>query len=221
MAGYPISIGSKLIFSGCSQSGKTFTVLKLLLNMDKVFLIPPERIFISFTVWQDAYSQLERAYPDIKWSKSLPTSADVSWLREGGSKHSLIFIDDKISDISHSRFIEELFTTYSAHFSLTCILSTQNLFHKGSSWRSISLNATGFFLLASLRDLRQINTFANQLYGNKGHSAGFLYAFRQAVKSKCGYLYVDINPRSIQQYSLRSCILPNEGPIVVFRLRNM
>lgn len=100
----------------------------------------------------------------------------------------------------------------SHHHQLTVIHILQNLFQKGKSMRTASLNCHYFILMANKRDTLQINTLSRQVF--PGQLKFFMRSFELATQEKFSYLLLDLCPRSEKSYQLRTNILPGESTIV-------
>ncbi len=221
---YLMTSAVRIVLVGPSSSGKSFISCNLILQKDIMWLDPPQNILVCYSSWQEKYSELQRAFPNIRWSSSLPTMSDLTWLTNGDVKnpvHSLILIDDKINQVAKSSVVEDIYVTWSHHKNISILINVQNLFPKGNSWRTISLNSSVFFFLNSKRDVRQISMFASQIYGSRRERVrGFLIAFEHAIKTGCRYLYVDLSREAIFDHHLRSCIMPKEGPVRIYKLKH-
>ena len=101
----------------------------------------------------------------------------------------------------------------SYHSNITVIFLLQNVFQKGKSMRTASLNCHYFILFHSKRDPSQIATLGRQIFpGNKKY---LMSAYQAAISLKpFNFLLVDLSPRSDQSYQLRTNILPEQDTIV-------
>jgi hypothetical protein len=99
-----------------------------------------------------------------------------------------------MSSIGNSKTLSRLFTEGSHHRNLSIIYIVQNLFDKGRSHRTVSLNAQYFVLFKNPRDKSQIDTIARQMYPGK---VKFLRdAFQDATKQPFSYLIIDMHPET-------------------------
>jgi hypothetical protein len=95
---------------------------------------------------------------------------------------------------------------------MTVIYLTHNMYQKSPASRTISLNTSVYIIFKNRRDYQQIQRFGRQIYGNK--SGFFNRAYQLATALLFGYLVVDLQSTSEEQYRLRSNIFPNEDTIV-------
>ena len=115
--------------------------------------------------------------------------------------------------------LAHMFCVGSHHMNITIIHLIQNLYTKSKSIRTVSLNCHYFILFRNNRDQLQIQTFGRQVFPHM--TKYFMDAYEKATSRPCGYLLVDLNPRSDRKYQLRSNILPGETDIVYRPLKWM
>ena len=125
----------RAIFSGSSQSGKTFLIGKILENQTKLF--------------GDAFAFVKYFYPTyleespveyhmltdtpVSYISGFPTKHDILSLPE----NSLVVIDDQADVAVKSDLISQLFKVISGKKNLSVILVTQNYFLQGKHSRDI------------------------------------------------------------------------------------
>ena len=107
---YLIHSPANVILSGITGAGKTHWIKRLLLQPD-MFRIRPERIIFCYSIWQDSYNDMH----GIEFRKGLDIPKDLD------GKHTVIILDDLMSDVMKSREAEDLFTKGSHHLNLTVI----------------------------------------------------------------------------------------------------
>ena len=200
---------STIMISGPTGSGKTKFVERLL--VERKFTIAHNRIFWIYSEWQPAYDALQHLRPDIVFKKGL---GDENEFYNGLSNmnHNLVILDDQMSSIGNSKTLSRLFTEGSHHRNLSIIYIVQNLFDKGRSHRTVSLNAQYFVLFKNPRDKSQIDTIARQMYPGK---VKFLRdAFQDATKEPFTYLLIDMHPETPEGERVLTRIFSNESPIV-------
>lgn len=195
-----------------SGSGKTILTKQILTHANAMFTIPPSQIFFCYSVYQDLYTEMKKQIRNIHFHQGLP-SKEI--LREWGDMkgHKIVVFDDLMMDAADSDEIVHLMCVGSHHYQITVIHILQNLFQKGKSMRTASLNCHYFILMANKRDTLQISTLGRQIF--PGQLKFFMQSFTLATqRKKFGYLLVDIMPRSDKTYQLRTNILPGESTIV-------
>jgi cobalamin biosynthesis Co2+ chelatase CbiK len=75
-----------------------------------------------------------------------------------------VVLDDLMMDAANSDEIVHLMCVGSHHHNITVIHILQNLFQKGKSMRTASINCHYFILMANKRDTMQINTLGRQVF---------------------------------------------------------
>ena len=218
---YPFEIGSKIVVAATSGGGKTSWAMKLIKFRKEMFPEePPEKIMICYVVFQKLYREIQKEIPEIIFKYGLPTKEELLELSgEGEVKHSLLLIDDLMSELSNSKEMEELFVTLAHHRKITCLFLTQNVFYQGKYSRTISLNTWYFVILSVRRDIRQLKLLGSQILGGGGTTKAFIKAYEDTQKEKYGYLLVDVSPHSVKKHMLRTNIFPDDPPTIIYVLR--
>ena len=204
----PTTIG----ISGCTGTGKTTFVISLLKHKNEMFVPPPEKVLYAYGIWQKAFTEIERELPFVEFYEGLPTMDIVKQFSDD-SNHSLLILDDQMSDCVRSKDIEELFSKGSHHLGVTICYLTQNMFCAGKCARNTSLNThfTHLVLFKNVRDINQIKVLANQT----GMGKVLVDAFKDVHKTPpYSYLVVDLSPNANEKYKLRTNIFPNEECII-------
>lgn len=197
------------IISGATGCGKTTFVKKLIKHKQEMFEFPPQGILYIYGVWQDGFEELEKQY-NIEFHKGLPDE-EILQPYYNNKFHTLILIDDLMSDSAGSKNIHELFYKDSHHTNTSCMLLIQNLFAK--NLRGISLNGQYFILFRSPREIGQISTFGSQL----GMSKLLKEAYLDACKEPYSYLLVDLHPTTDPKFALRAKIFTPFEDTIVYR----
>lgn len=86
----------------------------------------------------------------VKFNEGLPEFGKIS-----PSRSTLLIIDDMMSEINSE--MQDLFTRFSHHRSISIIFIVQNIFYsggKGGAFRTISLNTNLIILMKNPRDRR-------------------------------------------------------------------
>lgn len=165
-----------------------------------------DRIIFYYAEWQDGYKSSEFVDDgeQIEFREGLPKPEDYS--RDPHSK-KLIIIDDLMRESSNS-VICDLFTKGSHHKNISVMFITQNIFHKGTHSRDISLNSSYIILFKNPRDRAQIQHLARQIYPE---DSKFLQeAYQDATTKGHGYLMIDCKQSTLDEFRFRSCIFPDE-----------
>ena len=170
-----------------------------------------QKYFFCYTVYQPLIDEMKKEIPLIEFHQGLPT---MDTLTEWGAihGHKIVVMNDLMMDAANSDEILHLMCVGSHHHQITVVHILQNLFQKGKSMRTASLNCHYFILMANKRDTLQINTLGGQVF--PGQLKFFMRSFEIATQEKLSYLFLDLCPRSEKSYQLRTCILPGESTIV-------
>ena len=189
--------------SGPTGCGKTRFVRHIL---EHRLIVPfPSRILWVYGEWQEDYEALRALYPHIEfvhgWREQLYDTIRAD-------ETNLLVLDDQMCDASDSKQLARLFTQGSHHRNLTVIYLVQNVYDKGKSSRTVSLNAHYQVVFRNRRDASQFRVLASQM---APHRSGWLMdAFKDATREPFGYLLIDNHPRTPDDHRFRSRILPGE-----------
>ena len=208
-----LSHPSTILISGVSRSGKTCFSKKLIENVNKVFKpTPPKYIILIYEEWQNMYDTLVdnkhvhltmKGIEDFDYLKELM----IEKKDQGGT---LLMIDDQGSKIDQN--IMKIFTIYSHHYSVTCMLLTQTLFDSKREFRTVSLNASYIVIMKNSRDASSITNLAKQTHP---YRTRFLTnSYLDATKQPYSYLLIDMVPETPEEIKIRSNIF--EDPIKVY-----
>ena len=134
--------------AGPTGSGKTSFCIKLIRNLDTLCT---ELRFRGGIIW--CYSektavprqQLNRLGLNVTYQEGLPEKYGNAL-----DEPSLIILDDLLNQV-YSKVVCHLFTKGSHHRNISVLILTQNLLHKGTKCRDISLNAKYLVLLKNVR----------------------------------------------------------------------
>lgn len=208
----PFQDNSNIIISGCSGSGKTHFLSRLIQFRKNLFITEPTLIIFIYKHWQDIYSDLEKASENIVFMESLPSEEELRTMIEG-NPHSLFVCDDMLTEIGNNPFISEVFTRLSHHLRVSTILLLQNLSLPSKFHSTISRNAHVSVLMKSPREAYTIRSLGMQL----GDYHNLLQAYRDATRSPYSYLVCDTHPNANQLYRYRTQIFPDEEGVIVYR----
>jgi len=195
-----------------SGGGKTELTKQLLKHADDMFKVPPSKIYFCYSMWQNIYSEMQNEVNNIQFYQGFPSMDDLNdWGTEEG--HKILVLDDLMIKGVDSEELIHMMCVGSHHFNFTVIFLLQNVFQKGKSMRTASLNCHCFLLFDSKRDPSQIAILGRQIF--PGNSKYFLDAYQKAIALKpFNFLLVDLSPRSDKSYQLRTNILPGQDTIV-------
>jgi len=189
--------------SGPTMSGKTQFVVNII-NY-KMFQPMPTRIIWCYSQNQPLYEKLPAG---VEFVKGTPPDLLKSL---NPNVKNLVILDDQMSKIGSDKELGECFTEGSHHLNLSVVYIVQNLFDKGSQHRKVSLNTQYFVIFKNPRDMGQIRTMSNQIYGKKSKFLVAVYA--DATIEKYGYLIIDMRQDTDEMFRLRTHIFPFEKPV--------
>lgn len=202
----PFQDNSNIIISGCSGSGKTHFVSKMIKHSEDIFVTPPSSIIFIYKHWQKLYQEIENLARNIIFLDSLPNEEELKRLIDG-EIHSLLICDDMINEIGSNPFICDVFTRLSHHLGTSTILLLQNLSLPSKYQSTLSKNAHVSILMKSPREAFSIRSLGTQLGDYKNLSL----AYKDATKFPYSYLVCDTHPKANQDYKYRTNIFPDEG----------
>ena len=114
---------------------------------------------------------------------------------------------------AYSKDVCDLLTKGSHYRNISVILITQNLFHQRRYCRDISLNAMYIVVLKNVRD-NQFYHLARQVYPEE--SDGLFQAYLNATEAPHSYLLLDLFQDMDDSLRFRTCIFPDEAPLVIY-----
>lgn len=197
-----------ILVAGATGSGKTHFVRNVVEHSTE--MLSPQPTLPIRVLWvfgaRQSYKPLENNLVAIEYSDSLPESFEGI---------DILVLDDLQNDLSGSKVLSDIYTKISHHSNMTVIFIVQNIFNQGQQMRNISLNSHYLVLTKNRRDLMQVKTLGNQLYGE---TSFFSDAYKKAVLDReYGYLLVDLTPTTEEKYRLRTSIFPGEDTIIFQR----
>ena len=196
---------------GCSGSGKTNFIFRVLNNRGKIFQTPPYGVLYCYTEYQEIFD----GYKDnVHFFKGLPSKTDLDKFRSKfttqnvKTPHIILVLDDLMMDINVE--VCKLVTVYSHHNNISVFLILHNLFFQHKVMRSIILSIHYYVLFGIRRDISQIRYFSNQLFNDKDERNAFLELYKDTLDTKYGFLLVELHPRQKYRISIRQNIFPSE-----------
>ena len=156
---------STILVCGPTGSGKTCFTNQLLKYSNMMFQpsAPSFRILV-YDTWQDNYDIMVKNNVIDLCLKGLP---NIDYLKEVLDEHknnggTLMIIDDQMQNVD--QIMVNIFTIYSHHFNMTCLLLTQSLFLSSKEYRTISLNSHYIILMKNTRDSSSVTNLAKQTH---------------------------------------------------------
>jgi hypothetical protein len=189
--------------SGPTGCGKTRFVLRALEH--KLIQPFPTRIIWVFGEWQPDYERARALYPHIEFMRGW---SDTLYENIRPDQRNLVIIDDQMDEAGSSKTLTKLFTKGSHHRNLTVLYLVQNIYNRGTSQRTVSLNSHYNVVFANPRDASQFRTMAYQI--QPGNASWLLRAFEDATSSPYGYLVLDHHPTTPRDMRVVTNVLPGE-----------
>ena len=208
---YPFPSGVAFSVSGCSLSGKTSWLFRVLRHKDQMFTHPPEKVLYCYGMDQPFYAEMERELPFITFRHGLPTENDLQQLASQ-EHYNVVVLDDLMDRVTSSKEMEDLFCKCVHHLKLTVLYLNQNMYFQGKHSRTIGLNTHVLVLMKSPRDTTVIQTLSRQAF--LGKSKFLMSAFKDATSSPYGYLVIDFSTTAVEDYRVRTCVFPGEDTII-------
>ena len=200
MAALPLKHTFSMIVAGPSRAGKSVFVSNLIRNAISVIYPPPDKIFFCYSEWQELYDSLIEHGVQFHRGMINVDSLDPEL-------KNLVIFDDLLNDVDKET--EMIFTKKSHHANISVIFITQNIFQKGSNYRTMSLNSSYMVLFKNPRDINQISTFARQMYP-RNQSNFLIEAFRDATSAPHGYLLIDLRQETADLLRIRTGLFPKD-----------
>jgi hypothetical protein len=199
------------VVSGPSNSGKTFFVKTLMYNSDRMCSVKFDNFVYIYTSWQPLYDELLHTF-DIKFIENIPKKLDDESLFPR-DKRSLLILDDVMSQAACNSEVERVFTQYTHHNGISCLLLVQNLFFQGKSTRTIGLNTNYLIIFKNPRDKQQIGVLGRQMF--PGNTKFFIEAYQDATERPYSYLLIDYKPQTPERFRLRTDLLSDYPAVYV------
>ena len=200
-----------MLCAGATSSGKTFFIKTLIENIHDIVTDVPKKILYCYGTYQDIFEQMKSGFKNINFIQGIPSKQTLDEISSFGA--SLVILDDLMSDVYNSKDMLHLFTQYSHHNNISVIFTSQNLYHGGKFGRTITLNCH-YLVLFKNYNLAQMRFLGQSLF--PGISQGFLQIYKDALKQKYGYLFIDLHPSADAAFMLRSQIVPS-FPMYVYQ----
>lgn len=185
------------LVSGPTQSGKTHFTLELLERMSDHIQPVPSKVIWCYGAHQEKLNHLPTF---VQVSEGLSALDDID-----GHENTLVILDDLMHEAGNNAEVASLFTKGSHHRNMSVIMIVQNLFHKGSIMRTVSLNAHYMIIFKNPRDASQLQCLGRQLF--PGKSKFLVDAYRQATSRPHGYLLLDLTQNTPDSRRVLSDIL--------------
>ena len=199
-----LSLPFSLTLSGCSGSGKSFFVRKLLLNQRDITGSEWKKIFY---ISRFEFRPSELMHLPIEYIHGVIPSLEELKKKSAKNEQNLVILDDLMSQSANSSDVKSLFSE-GRHINFSVIYCTQNLFQGGKFARTIRLNTNFMLLFKQIHDRLQIMRFFVSMRPKEWK---FLMDFYDdATNEPFGYLLLDFRPQITSEIlRMRTCIEKN------------
>lgn len=224
---YICHAGSCLIICGPTKSGKSTVLSHIIKERNHFYSEKCDSVVICYKEYQELYDQIKATDPyNITFFYGMPNETDLEgFIKQANNKYLMLVFDDLISQASDSDLVQNILVHISHHKKVNLIQISQNIFEKGKHARTQSLNYSGFILMRTTRDLRQVSFLGSQIFPGKNRSRAFMAAYDDAMerpltKYTVPYMFIDTSPRANRQFQLQSNIFPIQGSLgrVIYRV---
>lgn len=186
-----------MLICGPSGSGKTTFLENLITKKNDLFNISIDRI-----IWCYAEESAKPNFEKIEYFKGVPETV------ENETNEPILLILDDLMMGAFNKNVCELFTKGSHHRNLSVIVVTQNIFHKSSHTRDISLNTKYIVAFKNPRDKLQFQCLARQIYPENPTELFRIY--KEVTEQPHGYLLIDLTQGINDLLRFRSDIFNSE-----------
>ncbi len=130
-----------------------------------------------------------------------------------GDRTAMLIIDDCMAQAACDPKLTAFFTKKVHHRGISVCFIIQRLFPPEKEFRTMSLNASYLILTKNCRDKSQIATLGSQV----APGSRFLQeSYRDATRDPFGYIVLDFKQETPESLIVRTNVLPNEGPVIVY-----
>ena len=169
-----------MIISGPSGCGKSTFLERLIMNKNNLINEPNINIMWCYA----ECNAVPKINSNILFYQGIPED-----LTNASNKPLLIILDDLMMD-GYNKKVCELFTKGSHHRNISVILVTQNLFHKSSMSRDISLNTKYIVMFKNPRDQLQFSYLARQVLPENFKE--LIRVYKEITQTPHGFLLIDL-----------------------------
>ena len=165
---------------------------------------PPTFVILIYESWQKSYDIMQEQKLIHLSIKGLDNMEYLKELFEENknSGGTLIIFDDQMQKVDYN--LVNIFTIYSHHLNVTCLLLTQSLFLSNKIYRVLSLNTHYIVLMKNTRDSSSVSILAKQTHPFRTRFV--TDAFLDATKEPFSYLVMDLHQETDEKIRLRSNI---------------
>jgi hypothetical protein len=197
------------VISGCTQSGKTVLMMRIIHDWKLLFDIDKNKINVLwfYGQYQNQYKHSHDDNLEINFIKGKPDEKLIENLNP-----DLIVLDDLMDSLKNDKILNDFFTQVCHHKRISVFFLVQNLFLQGNFMRTVSLNTHYFIIMKAPRAVKQVEYFSRQIKRkNSSEDAEKIYE-RATASGAYSYLLIDLHPTSSYVTRYRSRITREEVP---------
>lgn len=193
-----------ILLCGPSFSGKSFMVAQLI--KERMFEPWPDVILWVYTEDQPLFDTVS----GVEFIEGF-SADDIE--EKIGDRTAMLIIDDCMAQAACDPKLTAFFTKKVHHRGISVCFIIQRLFPPEKEFRTMSLNASYLILTKNCRDKSQIATLGSQV----APGSRFLQeSYRDATRDPFGYIVLDFKQETPESLRVRTNVLPNEGPVIVY-----
>ena len=129
--------------------------------------------------------------------------------------NSTVVLDDLMSEGKDHVGVTALFTKLVHHRNLFVINITQNFFMNSKETRTRRLNTQYVAIFKNPSDATQIHVIGRQMY--PGNSQFLTNVYKHVTRYAHGYIFLDLRQETPESYRVRSNILRDEFPMILYK----
>jgi len=191
-----------MFFSGPSGCGKSSVCARLIRRAADLYEKPPGLVLYCYNEWQPLFDVLSRE--GVHMHEGLPT---IDTLKQFKGRRLLLILDDLITNLHKNPDAEKLFSVFSHHFDMSCIVILHSIFYS-KTVRNMRLNCSYLCLFKNNADKLSVRYLASQLYPNNRNF--FIQSFEDATQNPHSYLLVDVHKDTPKEFRLRTSFFHDE-----------
>ena len=150
--------------------------------LEELFYPIPTKVIYCYGEYQKEFDELP---PNVELTEGFPDHLN-DMVR--GHDHSLVVLNDLMSQCSNDQRVADLFTRGSHHRGISVLYLTQNLFPRGKLSRTISLNSHYFVIFRNPCDSLGFSTLAKQMFPGRTDYLVELFCFATPQTGLMGIL---------------------------------
>ena len=200
--------------NGPSQSGKSFWILKLIQNREKLFTAKfseliyciPDNLRLNPN---PIFEEIKKSFPNATCHVGLPDTTKLNLNFDNSSK--LLIIDDLMTEFLASYQMVKLLSIEVHHCNITTIFTLHNLFAPSKFGRTISRNINYKVLFSNRLDVKETRNISLQISNQPNFLHECFNFLNREYPSEPAYIVIDGHIKSkLKSLFVRSIIFPSQ-----------